>query len=949
MNKRMNRILPVTGTSFALCSLAVSLQAQPTGQWDFNSGNLTATTGGALQYGDGATGATQQSTQFGTTTALTIPDIGGTAAQVMRFSTNGAGFLMPTPAAANGGGGLVNDWTIVMDILFPAASDGKPRALIDADGGLIDADAEFFVNADNGIGNKGQSFGKILPNTWHRVGFVVDGTAGAIRSYIDGNEVGVRKVANLVDGRFALTPGGTAALFADNNDERAIGYVNSIQLRNVALTKAQMRALAGPTAAGVPQTLPPVPSAIEQWIPRGEFASRTTPVGAIIAPGDTTIQDSTISLTLDNQALANRTVTRGGGLITVQKDAGALSIGEHTLILRYTDSLAGAKSFTNKFTAALFYEDFEGLTLKPRKDESNAATEPFEKAWTHTPPTGWSIDNSQFKATQITPDNPDDDGDGYADLDGRTEWAGWSFANKDFWIAADNQTRDQFSLGQGTLAIADNDEWDDMTHLKGFFNSFLKTPPISLAGIAPNTAFLSFASSWRPEAQDDSSADDSTTGFPAGPNGEKINNQTALVTVSFNGGAETQILKWDSISGSPTFHPDRQSEAVLLQLNNPANATNVVIKFGMVEAANDWWWAIDNVVVNAGATAPIIAKQPLNLEVAEGQAASLEVTAAGTGLSYQWFKGQGTAKTAVAGATSAAYSLASAKVADSGYYSVEIKNSVGTATSALAQLTVLPSTAGRLILLDENFDSLPLGPNVDEAKAGAQVWTKTAPAGWMIDDSGVPGAGTDQDGVTEWAGWSFADNDWWASVDDQQRSAFTKAKGAAAIADSDEYDDQGHPAGSYATYLKTKSISLQGVKANSVILKFDSSWRPEDRQTANVRVTFDGGAPVEVLRFESPTSSPNYHPDATSESIVLPINNPAGAREMTVTFGYFDASNNWWWAIDNIQVLGDKAGIFSEDFNSLALGPNVEEGITTGSGGAKQNVWTKTPPASWVV
>jgi hypothetical protein len=900
----------MSGAALGFALLAVSLQAQPTGQWDFDSGNLTGTVGAALQYADGAGGATQLATQFGSTTALGIPNIGGAPAQVMRFSTNGAGFLMPTPAAGNGGGGLVNDYTIVFDILFPAASNGKARALVDADGGLINVDAEFFVNADNGIGAKGQSVGTILPDTWHRIGFVVDGTALVIRAYIDGNEVGSRKVANLIDDRFALAPASTAALFSDDNGERAVGYVNSIQLRNVALTKPQMRALAGPTAAGIPATLPPVPSAIEQWIPRGAFASRTTAVGAIIAPGDTTIQDSSITLTLDNQALASPTVTRAGGLITVQKDAGALAIGEHTMILRYTDSLAGARSLTNKFTAALFYEDFEGLTLGPRFDENNAATEAFQQAWTNRPPAGWSIDNSKFAAVVITPDNPDSDGDGYADLDGRTEWAGWSFANKDFWIAADNQTRDQFSLGQGTLAIADNDEWDDQTHLKGFFNSFLKTPLISLAGIAPNTAFLGFASSWRPEALDDGTADPDntiTTGFPAGPNGEKTNNQTAIITVSYNGGAGTQVMKWDSIQGSPTFHPDKQNESVLIALNNPASATNMVITFAMVEAANDWWWAIDNIVVNAGASPPIITKQPTGAEVNESQAAELTVAATGSGLTYQWMKGQGTNKVPLAGATSASLSLASARVEDSGYYSVDVKNSVGTVSSIGAKISVLPTTSGRLLLLEENFDKLPLGPNVDEAKAGTQVWTKTAPQGWSIDDTGVPGAGTDQDGVTEWAGWSFADNDWWASVDDQQRSAFLKAVGAAAIADSDEFDDQTHPAGSYATYLKTKTISLQGVKQGSVILKFDSSWRPEDNQKANVTVAFDGGAAVEVLRFESPPASPNFHPDETSETVAVRINNPANAREMTVTFGYFDASNNWWWAIDNIVVLGESS------------------------------------------
>src|SRR6185436_19630107 len=96
--------------------------------------------------------------------------------------------------------------------------------------------------------------------------------------------------------------------------------------------------------------------------------------------------------------------------------------------------------------------------------------------------------------------------------------------------------------------------------------------------------------------------------------------------------------------------------------------------------------------------------------------------------------GQGTGKTAVAGATSATLSFASATVANSGYYSLSASNSAGTVCSGTARLTVLPKTAGRLVLLDENFDGLKLGASVDVGtssgiggQTGTNVWTKTAP------------------------------------------------------------------------------------------------------------------------------------------------------------------------------------------------------------------------------
>src|SRR4051812_42031215 len=95
--------------AFAAMFSAGSLIAAPTGQWDFNGANpLTATVGADLQYLDGAGAATQTGTAVGTTTALGIPNINGTVANVMRFPacTNGTmGYLMPTPSVANGTNG----------------------------------------------------------------------------------------------------------------------------------------------------------------------------------------------------------------------------------------------------------------------------------------------------------------------------------------------------------------------------------------------------------------------------------------------------------------------------------------------------------------------------------------------------------------------------------------------------------------------------------------------------------------------------------------------------------------------------------------------------------------------------------------------------------------------------------------------------------------------------
>jgi hypothetical protein len=68
-------------------------------------------------------------------------------------------------------------------------------------------------------------------------------------------------------------------------------------------------------------------------------------------------------------------------------------------------------------------------------------------------------------------------------------------------------------------------------------------------------------------------------------------------------------------------------------------------------------------------------------------------------------------------------------------------------------------------------------------------------------------------------------------------------------------------------------MSLAGIAENSVVVDFDSSWRDEFddnfHQTANIVVSYDGGAPVEILRWESDGASPFFHDDAPNEHVTM--------------------------------------------------------------------------------
>lgn len=223
-------------------------------------------------------------------------------------------------------------------------------------------------------------------------------------------------------------------------------------------------------------------------------------------------------------------------------------------------------------------------------------------------------------------------------------------------------------------------------------------------------------------------------------------------------------------------------------------------------------------------------------------------------------------------------------------------------------------------LYEQNFEGLTLGPNVDEGLANAHAWTDIPPAGWTMNDSGVPFVTSSTRGVTEWKGWSFANKSWWASTaGDQGRAQFALGQGTVAVADPDEWDDKGSPVsgtpfgGYYNAFMSTPAIPLAGAAPGTVKLSFDSSWLPEccddgpsdtNNQTATVRVSYNGGASFsDALRWESNTSSPSFKDDATNESVTVNLQNPAGASSVIVQFGLTNAGNDWWWAIDNLKLF----------------------------------------------
>ena len=206
-----------------------------TGQWDFDNGNLRATVGQDLEYGDGLGGFMATQTSFNTTTAFGIPDIGGQVAKVMKYTRSETppdnyvqGYAMHHGIAPNGGGTLVNQWTLITDILYPDLHQGDQYSPFIEIQNSTDSDADLAVHEESpgvgGIGISGRYPGNLTQGQWHRVVFAVDMavTPGVISKFIDGVKAADQTDADGsgLDGRFSLSD--VAHLFSDGGHDNEV-------------------------------------------------------------------------------------------------------------------------------------------------------------------------------------------------------------------------------------------------------------------------------------------------------------------------------------------------------------------------------------------------------------------------------------------------------------------------------------------------------------------------------------------------------------------------------------------------------------------------------------------------------------------------------------------------------------------------------------------------------
>jgi len=207
--------------------------------------------------------------------------------------------------------------------------------------------------------------------------------------------------------------------------------------------------------------------------------------------------------------------------------------------------------------------------------------------------------------------------------------------------------------------------------------------------------------------------------------------QTATFSVAANGTApfSYQWLKNNSNIGGATA----------ASYTTPATISgDSGTKFDVVvsNSAGSATSAMATLTVNAATVAPAITTQPANQSVTVGQTATFSVTATGTApLSYQWQKNSAN----INGATSASYTTPATASGDNGAkFDVVVSNSAGSATSAMATLTVNAATVAPAITTQPANQSVTVG----QTATFSITATGTVPLSyqWQKNSANISGA-----------------------------------------------------------------------------------------------------------------------------------------------------------------------------------------------------------------
>ncbi len=462
------------------------------------------------------------------------------------------------------------------------------------------------------------------------------------------------------------------------------------------------------------------------------------------------------------------------------------------------------------------FDDFEGLQLKPW---SFATATPDEEAYN-----GWSaMDVDSWRAEQ-TGDPPPAQG------------------------------RDTCGcLGSGTnntCMVADPDAWDDYTAgaLSDGFNSYVSRT-YDLSGFDESTVAIEMVYEFRME-----------------------DSQVGTIEVSFDGGTTWQLLeRFDTASAGDGNYADSNGgtsgtdgqDTYTAGVDFNATSSELILRFGMIESGNDWWFAFDDIrVTTSDGFEDFEDFEGLPLE---------PFTAAGVGDGTDWTKD-------IRSGTEREWTIDNSQMVDG-------------------------------VLGD--------GDGTD--------WTRTIP-NWVVNNSGMQ-IDVFEEFYNGWAAVDYnsweaeqGQSSQIGLIPPGQNNTFLLADPDAAY----DYVPEGSPSPGYNSFV-SRTYDLSRFDSTTIRIECLYEYRAEDTQTGLIDVSFDGGQTFTNLRTLNVDTVGNEAPFQVAFVAVAgdpagPIGSPTGfpavqASVMTLRFGMVEGGNDWWFGVDDVLVDADPRPLVLGDAN----------------------------------
>jgi hypothetical protein len=152
--------------------------------------------------------------------------------------------------SGNGGGSMVNEYSIQIDFAVPATN--IVHAFFQTDAANA-SDADLLINKTGNIGTvaTGYSTNAVAANTWYRM-IVTVKNGEFLKVYMNG-ELWLSGSSQTVDGRWALAD--KLLLFADENGDDGSIMCSEVNIWEVALTEAEVKELGGDPSQQIPGRL----------------------------------------------------------------------------------------------------------------------------------------------------------------------------------------------------------------------------------------------------------------------------------------------------------------------------------------------------------------------------------------------------------------------------------------------------------------------------------------------------------------------------------------------------------------------------------------------------------------------------------------------------------------------------------------------------------------------